>query len=295
MTPDSIARLAIGSSIAPPYLSALGNASTVQPRFAPNSSVGSIYAIQTGNANLRPETAFGYDLGADFRLGDKQIIASFDVYTTTLSNQFFTQYVPSGSFNDGTHGTLPLYALTPANLSRARYSGLELAVKRQPAAGFGFVLQGSLQRAYPYDLSPGLYGLPNAPQTANLNLVPNINYQLGAGTTGGTPYSQGYGELSYREANGFYASFGETYIGPNNTYALSPFSIANATVRQPLTKHLSLQLSAENLFNYASGWISPYLGSYPNNLVVYVNGQAQIVPTTALPPRTIRTALTYRL
>jgi outer membrane receptor protein involved in Fe transport len=295
-TSHSIVRFAVGSSIAPPYLSALGTSAAVTPRFISNlPPFGSIYEIQTGNAGLRPETAFGYDLGTDFRLGDRETIASADLYTTTLSNQFFTQYKHGGNYNDGTDGTLPLYLLTPSNLSRARYDGVEFTLKRRPNVGVGFVFQGSLQRAYPYGLAPGLYGPPNGPQTSNLTLVPSINYQYGVGNAGGTPYSQGYGELNYRGVNGLAASFGETYVGPNNTYVLKPFFMANATLRLPLRERLSLQVAAQNLFNYYSGWISPYLAGYPKNLTVQVNNQAQVVPTTALPPRTIRTSLSYRI
>jgi len=289
-------RFAIGSSIAPPYLSALASSSHGPPVFNNTTSVGPFYFAFVANPKLRPETAFGYNAGADFRLRDGQTVLAFDAFETTVSNQLFTQIVPNGTFDDGRNGTHPVYLITTANVGRARDAGVEFSIRRQPPRGIGFVVQGSLQRSYPYDLPSSLYGFPGLPPSVNLTAVPNVNFQFAVGAAGGIPHSQGYGGISYRGANDIFASFGATYTGRNNTYALPAFVVVSGTVRRALTKNVSLQFAAENLTNYRAGYLSPFFGSYyeRTNLVTITRKQ-MVVPVQVLPPMTIRTTLSYSI
>ncbi|MBV9080226.1 MAG: TonB-dependent receptor, partial [Elusimicrobia bacterium] len=141
-----------------------------------------------------------------------------------------------------------------------------------------------------------LYGLPGQPPNANLTIVPNINFQRGVGATGGTPYSQGYAELSVRGGNGSFASLGATYVGRNNSYATPAYAVLNATVRFSPAKNISVQFAGENLTNYDAGYLSPFYGSYAlNTNLVTVTGKQMVVPTQVHAPLTIRTSVSYTL
>ncbi|MBV9080292.1 MAG: TonB-dependent receptor, partial [Elusimicrobia bacterium] len=293
---DSSLRFAAGASIAPPYVSALANGTPAAHLFGNGGSLGPIYFTNSANPNLRAETAFGYDAGADVRLRDRQTILSVDVYRTTVSNQIFTQYLPSGTYDDGTNGTHPFYLITPANIARARDDGVELSIRRNPPRGFGFVIQGSVQRSFPYDLPASLYGLPGQPPNANLTIVPNMNFQRGVGLGGGTPYSQGYAELSVRGAKGSFASLGATFVGRNNTYAAPAFIVLNGTIRFSPAKNVSVQFAGDNLTNYNAGYPTPFFGSYAlNTNLVTITGKQMVVPAQVQGPRTIRTSVSYAL
>lgn len=296
-SPNVSLRFSAGSSIAPPYISAISNARAVAPYYCPTCVSGQpIYNEITSNGQLRPENAFGYDLGGDARVANAGIIISADLYSTTLANQFFTQYVPHGTYT-GTHGTFPLYLLEPANLSRARYEGIEFSIRRQPVFGWGFALQGSLQRAYPYDIPPSFYS-PGAGQSPAINLavVPNVNYQYTVATTGGTPYSQGDAEINYRFHSGIEAGFNEIYVGPNNTYNVPHLFYSNASLKVPVGKHLALQFAGMNVFNTDSGWLDPWYGPngpYPTADITVTHTE-QLWWKTLLPPASIQTQLIWR-
>src|SRR6185437_3492830 len=52
---------------------------------------------QLQSAALKPETAFGWDIGGDHRLGDGVTFVSADVYMTNLFNHFITQLYNTGA------------------------------------------------------------------------------------------------------------------------------------------------------------------------------------------------------
>ncbi len=294
--PNLAVRLAAGSAIAPPFLSLLG---LVSPGVATYSPSTGFATITLNNPNLKAETAFGYDAGADYRLPDGQTVVSADVYLNNLFNHYFGETVFSGTTCGAPTpcqykgGPVPpgtkVYDTTNTNISNFRFEGVELSINRHPREGLGFTLAGSLNRGYVYNLPLGFYCSKPTPAcignpsqwNQNLNIIAgqNLNGEgigsvsfypyYGFGSTVGSlntrePYSQGYGALSYAFAGGAgYAEFGETYYGNNNSFNQRPFLIAHASLRVPISPLLSLQISGENIFNTLSGVFPIYGGGLP--------------------------------
>jgi len=266
-------RFAAGASIAPPFLSFLSS-----PGSAPTENVSGVPAAgfteNLNNGSIAPETAFGYDLGVDKRIHGSASF-SIDVYRETLFDMYLpstflitNSYVPPGSATG-----YPLYGSITQNLGHARYEGVEFAVQNAPATGWGFLVQGSFQRAYPYALPPGFY-CTNVPASqctplhysTNLGIVPGVNFQasgIGWNTVNGVsvPYSMGYAEVNYRTPFGAYYNFGATYYGSNNTYSVPAFYVFSGAMRLPIRRGTSVQLSIDNLFD-ANGkpWTSDFGG-----------------------------------
>ena len=174
---DESVRLALGSSIAPPYLS-LVNTQGGAP--VPNNTGVPNYYTQTINTgNVQPETGFGYDLGSDTRLRPDTILSG-DIYLTNLHGQYLTSVTSNGTYTPTAAAmpglTAPLFVSATENLGSSLYAGLELALRKTPAAGWGYTVQGALERAYVYNL-PGLYNTASGPFTTNLGVIPYINFQ----------------------------------------------------------------------------------------------------------------------
>ncbi|MBV8601803.1 MAG: TonB-dependent receptor, partial [Candidatus Eremiobacteraeota bacterium] len=265
---DLIYRLSLGSSVAPPYIRQISSG-TFPPN--PNSLSNPQFFTQTVNSgNLAPETAFGYDLGADWRFGSPamrrtghDVLLSADGYLTYLKNQFYTTTtLTNPAYSSPLYPAfppLPLYTTSTVNIGQAQYQGLELTARVAPPVGWGATLQGALIRAYVYNLPAGFYSQPGVPgASANLAVIPNINFQ-GSAATGGqngiwtgsgqgrVPYAQGYGELNYHWASGIYANVGSTYYGNNNSYNWPAFFVLSASLRLPVWKNASFQISGDNL------------------------------------------------
>jgi len=148
-------RLAIGSSIAPPFLGLLSLVNS-----PPNYSGGPVAFETVSNGNLKPETAFGWDIGADVRLKDPTTLVTGDIYYTNLFNRFFGQSVATGLTCDTTPCTsagpvppgTPIFNQTNVNISNARFQGIELGIRHSPPVGFGYTFSGALQKGYYYNL-----------------------------------------------------------------------------------------------------------------------------------------------
>jgi outer membrane receptor protein involved in Fe transport len=91
--PNLAIRASAGSAIAPPYLSLLSQITAPTANYDPTTGTAT---ITKNGGNIKPETAFGYDLGADFRLPDGETIVSGDIYDNNLYNHFFGESLPSG-------------------------------------------------------------------------------------------------------------------------------------------------------------------------------------------------------
>ena len=306
---DLALRASLGSSIAPPYLGLLSQ--ITPPGATYNTSTG-LATLTHNNGGLRPETAFGFDIGADYRLKDHVTSLSGDVYQTNLFNHYFGQTILSpytcGSgpipCSVGGGGAIPantpIYYTENTNLSNARFQGVELEIRRTPAVGLGYSLSAGLQRAYVYNLPQDFYCSqpgPNCTPNQNLNIIANQNFNggsIGYGSTIGSmntrvPYAQGNLEISYRTKNGAYAAFGDTYYGNNNSLNEPPFGLAYATVRYPLSKILSVQISGDNIFNAYSGLFPVYGGGVPVQLS---NGAQGATVGNVLGPATYRFEIT---
>ncbi|HZO93206.1 MAG TPA: TonB-dependent receptor [Candidatus Baltobacteraceae bacterium] len=295
-------RFSAGSSIAPPYISLISAPAQVPE---PNSLPATYFTLNTNNGNLKPETAFGYDLGMDKRIGGATSLSA-DVYLTNLHNMFLPETFQQGTYaNAESNGVAePLFITQTENLGFARYEGVELAIEHAPIAGFGFKLQGALQRGFPYDLPPGFYSTAAGPYTTNLAILPGVNFQpsgLGyngidaSGLSGRVPYSTGYAEINYRNRKGLYANIGVTYYGPNNSFNEPAFGVVSAALRVPLSPAVSLQLTADNL---TAAYANPYFGYFSGIPVPLVKGASPGFGTTDggnYGPTTARLALQYHL
>ncbi|MFN2448527.1 MAG: TonB-dependent receptor domain-containing protein [Candidatus Baltobacteraceae bacterium] len=301
--PSTAVRFAAGSSIAPPFMGLLSQIAS------PPSFNGNVAIESESNGNLRPETGFGYDLGADVRLRDATIVSG-DVYLTNLFNRFFGQTVNSGlvcgTANPCTGGApngTPILNQTNTNISNARFEGIELTVRRQPSVGLGYNLSGALQKGYYYNLPPYFYCSvpgPGCTYDQNLNVLAGQNtngipvgfYNISYNGNMRIPYAQGNGEISYTFRNKAYAEFGATYYGNNNSLNEPPFFIGYATLRYPLSNAIALQVSGDNIFNRYPGYL-PVLGAgVPIGLA---NGQTGATTGNVLGPSTWRLVLSTRL
>ncbi|HTW82643.1 MAG TPA: TonB-dependent receptor [Candidatus Sulfotelmatobacter sp.] len=299
LDPDTSLRLAAGSGIVPAYLGILNGsaggsatacgvasippppAAQVPAKQCPNGEGTGYYNTQGGGLNIHPETSFGYDFGADHRIGATTVLTG-DIYMTNLFNQFLKAYYTNGIF-DGPAGPLPLYTQAYSNLGISRYEGIELGVTNTPLQGFGYVAQGSLIHDAPIAVSAY-----EASQNPFLVQGQNFGPDTLASNTR-MPYAQGYGELNYRN-HGFFASFGAMYIGSNNSYNEPAFTVFSSTIRVPIIRDAShpdgtndtyLQWSVHNISNvdsqffdlgyegigYAGNGTTPYY--YATNLKGY--------------------------
>ncbi|HEY5341752.1 MAG TPA: TonB-dependent receptor, partial [Candidatus Aquilonibacter sp.] len=302
------------------YLSLLSKVTT------PVTCKGTSCTLTSNNPELLPETAFGYDVGADFRLKDNATVFSVDGYLTDLYNHFLAETVSLGTCAvpqggvacpRGSAGTNNIFESHNTNLSSARFEGIEFQLKRVVAQGLGFDLSGAVQHAYAYNLPPGFYcqnlpaGTPCTPANYNVNL-PIIAGQNFTGNTFGTlynlagtssiggsgfsntaiPYFQGDFSVNYTTKGGIYGEFGETVYGKNNGYNLPPFGIAYATLRAPISKTISLQVSGDNIFN---GWtgLFPIVGG--GNAYPLANGGTGATIGNTLGPATYTFQVTKTL
>ncbi|MGB8797312.1 MAG: TonB-dependent receptor [Candidatus Aquilonibacter sp.] len=311
-------RASAGSAIAPPYLSLLSKLTT------PPSTCSTSCAYSANNPNLVPETAFGYDLGADFRLPHDYGVVSIDGYLTDLYNHFLAETVAAGTCAAitypglppcpaGVGGAIPVYVSLNTNLNNSRFEGIELSWKRGSTPGkFGWNISGAIQHAYAYDLPAGFYcqnlpaGEPCVPATYNVNLpiIAGANFTgnafgttyNGAGSVGASgfsntaiPYFQGNATVNYTLKDGIYLELGETLYGKNNGYNLPPFGIGYATIRVPLNNSISFQVSGDNIFNAWPG-LFPIVGggiAYP-----LANGTLGATIGNTVGPATYRFMLT---
>lgn len=289
-------RASAGLSIAPPYVNLLTNTNTIT---ASQTLPPSYYTTTATSGDVRPETSFGFDLGFDTRLRSFTTL-SFDAFRTTLRDQFLTTTSVNGTYTppagDPNAGvTAPLFVTRTANLGHSRYDGLELSFRRDPPFGIGFQLAGSLVHAYAYNLPPGFYDTAAGPNTANLGVLPNANFQGSGFLFNGlsysrVPYSTGYAEFNNRARNGAYFLLGVTYYGPNNGYNEPAFGVVNTSFSQPLTKRSSLQLSIDNVTSAYNGYYYNFFGGIPAPLQ---NGLLGLTPANVIGPSTAR--LTYHL
>ncbi|MFN2528101.1 MAG: carboxypeptidase regulatory-like domain-containing protein [Candidatus Baltobacteraceae bacterium] len=310
-------RFAMGSAIAPPYQGLLNTTPSLPGPARPGQT---FYTDKTTNGTIVPETSFGYDFGADYRMGASGASTlSLDLYTTTLYNQFVQNaiYKVCTSYSQPTQtcidpvnvvagpGVLPLYTTSNFNLSNAKYAGIEMQYRYDPLIGFGGEVSANLVRAYPYNLPRNFYC--STPAQPALCTVPNTNLGIIAGSnfypagesgspgsynvlqSGGShaiPYSQGYAEAHYNWRRGTYASLGAQYYGHNNSFNVPGFFVMNATFRLPLTSDRStfLQLTGNNLTNaYPNAYITQAAG-VP---VPLANGKIGLTNQNSLGPATL--------
>lgn len=289
-SPDLNVRFSAGSAIAPPYPALVDNIPTT-PAQVYTPAATSLTIVQN-SGTLHPETSWGYDLGADLRLWGGVLAA--DAYLTDIWNQFVGVIYPTSQ----TYKGLPVYVGTNANLAQSRYSGLELTYQKDPALGWGYAVAFDLQRAFAYNVSPSFYTSAAGPYTTNLGVLDGLNYEafnapyFNGISNKSEAYSMGYAAVHHRGSFGQYAELGLTYYGPNNTYNVPPFFAATATLRQPIDRSTSVQLSADNLFGANASTFVRYAAGIPAPLANGGIGLRQAVPYG---PTTLRMFMLRRL
>ena len=297
-SPNTSLRASAGFSIAPPYIQLLTNQSAPQPDRTPPT----LFSTSANAGDVAPETSFGFDAGADHRVGHDTVV-SLDVYQTLLRNQFLSTTALTGTYTApagnpyGAIGSYPLYTTRTQNLGHSRYAGVELAIHRDPTFGWGYRVQGYLQRAYAYDLPPGFYDTASGPNTANLGILEGQNYQAtGQGynslAQARIPYAGGYGEVNYRFRNNGYFLAGITYYGPNNPYNEPAFGVVNATLTEPIAKNISLRLASTNVTGAYSAFLYNIYGGIPTPLA---NGKLGYTAGNVIGPSTTSLTLSVAL
>lgn len=293
-TTDFSGRLAFGASIAPPFISLLSSPGTTPVHNPAGAAQG--YFVNANNGQIAPEKAFGFDLGFDW-LPHPTLRFSSDFYVTHLRDMFLTGTSQQGTFTPTSGASAgisePLYVTQTTNLGNARYEGVEFQLDEAPPHGFGFKVQGSLQRAFAYGLSPSFYSTTAGPYTTNLGVIPNINFQAsGSGfnaiSPGRIPYSQGYAELNFRSIAASVFLLGYTYFGPNNAFNRPAFGVFSASVRVPLSKGSWIQFSGDNLTNVYGQPYADLLAGVP---VPLINGKLGVVAGSNYGPTTLQLTL----
>jgi hypothetical protein len=300
---DVALRASLGASIAPPYI-ALLSAPAGSP--LPNAAgAATAYTLNENNGQIAPEEAFGYDLGGDWRI-DPRLTFSSDVYLTNVRDLFLQAtsqqgtYTPSSGADAG--NTEPLYVTQTQNLGHARYEGIEESLVSAPPAGLGFVLNVAFMRAYAYDVLPSLYATAAGPYTANLGIVPGVNFQTsGVGfngiSNGRVPYAQGYGEVNYHAGNGSSFLIGLLYYGSNNAFNRPAFTELSASARFQLSTACSLVVAGDNVAGAYSNPYTDYFGGVPvllaNRAAGATTGYLGATNGFSLGPPTVRVDLRY--
>jgi outer membrane receptor protein involved in Fe transport len=233
-TRDISLRASAGASLAPPYLALLSSS----PVTSYKVDASGTFATATHNVgNVKAETSFGYDAGADFRLSpDGFTVLTTDLYLNNVKNQFvsgellaqgLTPLCVSGTTGKPVVGgtcptgstltSLPTYFSSGANVNNARYEGLEVGINRDPSVGFGFTTQGALIRAYPYDISPCLYsnvftnGVQNCTKaTTNLGIISGANF-YGSGSSGSNGMSSNGAGSNFNSVNNHAIPYAQGY------------------------------------------------------------------------------------
>lgn len=299
---DTSVRFSTGGSVAPPYISLLSSGGTTWSQI-----IGGVPAAgwiqNANNGNINAETAWSYDLGLDRRI-ERSTSVAIDLYLTQLRNLFLAQTVsttPTLGPAPGMCPNLPCLVSKTENLGQARYEGVEIAATHTPLFGLGWLVQGTMQRAYTYNLPKYFYCAGNIDPTTgnpvppgpgcinntNLAVIPNVNFggqpTALAGTPNGigsarVPYTTGYGELNWSGHYGQYYNLGLTYFGPNNSFNVAPFAVVSANARWSINdRGTKLQLSADNLTNAYANSFAGFFNGIPLPLV---KGAQQINPLT---------------
>jgi hypothetical protein len=299
---DTIFRLSAGGSVAPPYISLVSSGGPTWSQV-----IGGVPAAgwiqNANNGNISAETAFGYDLGVDHRIA-RATSVSLDLYFTQLHNLFLTETTTVTGAPAAGCPNAPCEVSQTANLGQARYEGIEFGLNHVPQYGLGWKLQGSLQRAFTYNLPPYFYcagstnpktGVTTPPgpgciYNTNLAVLPEVNFGgqptaiSGApnGVAGArVPYASGYGELSWLGHFGQYYNLGLTYFGNNNSYNEPPFAVLSANVRFNLNdRGTKMQVSADNL---TGAYNNPYAGFFNGIPLPLVRKATQTSLTTGEP------------
>jgi hypothetical protein len=235
--PDFALRFSAGSGITVPYASQVSGIPSVTN---PSGTFNQEAVLQDVNPSLNPEVTVAYDLGADFAPHGGPLIKT-DLFDNTIHNAFVLSTYPVTA---NPNAPRP-YQLEQQWLNGPieRTYGLELEVRSPPHTGLGYLVTGTVQRAYFDQLPRSFYA--SGPSDA-------INGQQISAGDDVIPYVQAHGELRYT-GQGVTTAFGADYTGSNNWTYGPAFTTFFWNLRKEVGKSAWLQISADNLFNYGNG------------------------------------------
>lgn len=253
---NSIVRFSVGSGFAAPRLSDIVtplDLSAFTNVNGPNCPPSEFYCDATsGNPSIRPETAFGYDLGYERRWGPVGDFA-LDLYRTSLQNHIFTGILPAPPglvFSDGT----PVLGIEePINIANTIYQGIELTGSVPVSTYFAVKGYYNTQAAYPLNVDF---------QTEQVlgDVVNNQQYL-------DVPLHKLGWTVNFQNHQGVGAFLGADWNGPNNSYNVPQFWVYNAGMGLPLSDTMGLHLAWRNIFNKDAIIIEQYGQGVPYSSV----------------------------
>ena len=284
-------RASFGTSTTFPYVGQLSGLATYEQ---PAQSLGT-YALggtlTEKNANLSPEVAIAYDVGADKRFHNGSVL-SLDLQDSIIHNVFeeLTSSVPA---NGGLEGIF-----APINVAKLSTQLATLKYRYAPRVGLGFNLSAAAERSIVSGLPASLYSGGAGFPVNNVQICGNGVAAPGIPTC--LPYLKGYGQLTYTWSDGTYAALGADYEGKNNAYFQPPFTQLDFTLRRPVSKSVEVQVGVQNLLNtnnFGTYLSTPGAGTPIVAGGVDANGnevQQSFVPIrVSAPPRIIRLQIRF--
>jgi outer membrane receptor protein involved in Fe transport len=229
------------------------------------------------NPNLMPEVAHEFDLGVDKRLPGNSVL-SVDLLDMHVQNVLETAT---------TEVNLPSYTYINEPINAALLSSQSVMLKytHTPTVGFGYYATGTLERAI-------VTGIPLTAYSAAYS-EPANGVQL-CGTIC-IPYLKAYGQLQYAFRDKTLLMLGADFEGKNNSYNQGPLTLVNFTYSHPVSRAVTLEISADNLLNTNTydNLVMPNVGVPQvgeNNQGQYGAYTTPIIPAL---PRTVRMQFTW--
>ena len=238
--PNQIFRLSIGTGFAAPRLSDI--VTPINTQFPTSSplcpSSEPMCAAISGNPTLKPESAFGIDMGfgQSWPHGGR---IDFDLYRSNLTNHIYQDYVPApAGLTFGptsiTPGAPILFLQQPTNIVRSIYTGIEASAQVALAQHLALSASYNIEAAYPE-------GLSRTQQSLLQNVINGQQFIS-------VPLHKPNASLGYHNAEYLSADFNWVYYDLNNSYGRPPFSIYGLDAVIPLGES-KLTISATNLFD----------------------------------------------
>ncbi|MBV8172708.1 MAG: TonB-dependent receptor [Candidatus Eremiobacteraeota bacterium] len=239
---NTVFRASYASAFAPPTLADIytplntaASQSGFSPFGCPAGDPDSPFCVaSSGNPAIQPETATGWDLGAEHTWGSNGDV-SVDIYHTQLHNHIYDDILPAPPgtppFSDGT----PIaYIQQPINLAGTVYSGIEAAATVPVSNGFYVHGYYNTQSAYPTNLS--------------LSTEIAVGNVLNSQQFLGVPLHKLGWQVGYQRNPKTNITFGADWEAQNNSYNVPPFWVYNATLNAPIGSSW-LHVGWWNMFN----------------------------------------------